>query len=130
MKKLKKGFTLIEMLIVVSVLWLIILELVPTISSFNNSKTISYLTSIKQCNFIKEDVSKNVVYCYYDRNNNNRLDPEDISTKNEILFRHNDLKLLNYLNLQDWKYYFNYKKKYLFEYDPSNDKLSKETIIY
>jgi len=130
MKKLKKGFTLIELLIVISVLWLIILELVPTISSFNNVKIRSYLTSIKQCNFIKEDINNKTIYCYYDKNNNNKLDPEEILTKNDIMFKNNDIKLLNFLNLQNWSYYFNYKRKYLFKYNISNNQLNKNVIIF
>ncbi len=129
MKKIKKGFTLIEIMIVISFLWILFLMLIPSGLSFNHIKYRTIITKIKQCNFIQKDNSNNLIYCYYDKNNNNRLDNTEYNTRTKIQLKKDEMKLLNNLNIVNDKIYFIYKKKYLFQYNKNTDILDKKGII-
>ncbi len=129
--KLKKWFTLIEILIVIWVLWImmIISNVILNIWYFKEK---ALKQQISNCDFIYVKNYKNIK-CYLDKNKNDKLDNNEINKPINIKLRdywvRKDFDYLKDLHLQLNTYYKIYKKNYIFKYDLNNQKLVSLTSI-
>jgi len=112
--KIKKWFTLIELIIVIIIIW-VLLKISISVFSFDNLKKQVYFSNISNCNFIYYNSNK--IKCYIDKNNNNLLDKKEIENWTNIIIKNKELYLIKNLKLQNDNYYFIYKSNYVFNYN-------------